>query len=115
MRLNDGFCCYCGDLIVFSAKMTKEHIVPLSKGGNNRAENKTHCCKTCNGMRGNLSFEGFIRVVDEKKSKVRNRAKKEKYEIMIANIYYVKEYAEKNHDKLIRIKRLAKPNEGGAF
>lgn len=55
----DSNCIYCG------VKLTKEnatadHIVPISKGGNNTQINLIVCCKDCNSERGNLDFNTFI-------------------------------------------------------
>lgn len=45
-------CCYCdrGSDVV---KMTREHLIPLSKGGAHHRSNIRYCCRRCNGHRGN--------------------------------------------------------------
>lgn len=39
MRLNDKYCCYCGEI---PKKATKEHVIPKSKGGNNKRSIKNY-------------------------------------------------------------------------
>lgn len=49
-------CIYCGtDLTLKSGKdnsITREHIIPQSKGGKDTWENVVSCCKTCNHKKG---------------------------------------------------------------
>ena len=47
-------------MIVYPLYLTIEHLVPLSKGGNNTKENKRNCCNACNKARGNLDLEIFL-------------------------------------------------------
>lgn len=42
---------------------TKDHIIPISKGGKNYFENKVDCCYQCNSIKSNLSLTEFIKVV----------------------------------------------------
>jgi hypothetical protein len=46
-------CCYCGRESGPGVNMTREHIIPLSKGGNHHASNIRSCCLRCNRHRGN--------------------------------------------------------------
>jgi len=50
LKLNK--CCYCGKGSDIE-KLTREHIIPLSKGGAHHHSNIRLCCKRCNGHRGN--------------------------------------------------------------
>lgn len=44
-------CPYCG--VILSARTaTVDHIVPKSKGGTNRRENKQLACRRCNAAKG---------------------------------------------------------------
>jgi len=50
----DNRCAYCGN----SGKMTKDHVVPLSKGGKLEFGNVVPCCQSCNSRKKDrdLSF-----------------------------------------------------------
>ncbi len=49
-------CCYCGHR--FSRQnLTREHIVPTSRGGKDVWVNCASCCKSCNGLKGNRLLE----------------------------------------------------------
>lgn len=88
------FCCYCGKLIIYPLKQTTEHLVPLSKGGNNTPENKRPCCNYCNGWRGNKSLDFWkseiIELVNSEKTKVPYHLVD--LRIMIENIDYLIHY-----------------------
>ncbi len=65
-RRDGGFACaYCGSVLSPSAA-TLEHVVPLSKGGPDDAENMVIACFECNNLAGDLS-------VMEKLKKIRER------------------------------------------
>lgn len=60
-----GICQYCkkeGDL-------TKEHIIPKSKGGCNHSHNILNVCAKCNRARGNMPMTQWLRL---KKVKLRD-------------------------------------------
>ena|ERR1700761_1955247 len=48
-------CCYCGLRLekVHPNRATIEHVIPLSRGGPDKAENMVIACRRCNGRRGN--------------------------------------------------------------
>lgn len=49
-------CAYCGN--VFSSKvLTRDHIVPMSKGGRDIWENVVTSCKPCNNYKADMSIE----------------------------------------------------------
>jgi 5-methylcytosine-specific restriction endonuclease McrA len=52
-------CIYC-DILLDNDNATADHIIPVSKGGNNCQVNIVVCCKQCNGERGNKHFNDFI-------------------------------------------------------
>lgn len=53
----DGWrCTYCGDEIT-SATATLDHIVPVSKGGADDAENLAAACLICNSIKSGRTFE----------------------------------------------------------
>lgn len=67
------FCLYCGLWLVYPAKLTLEHIIPRSKGGNNSKHNTRPCCDYCNGWRGNKSFSYWKAEIQELLSERRTR------------------------------------------
>lgn len=65
------FCCYCTvytTLPIEKGKWTnvatREHIVPVSKGGHNGIENLNVACYFCNCLRGNMTLEKFLEHPD---------------------------------------------------
>jgi 5-methylcytosine-specific restriction endonuclease McrA len=47
-------CAYCGDT---ERKITIDHVVPISRGGNHAADNVVPCCKPCNCAKGGRTPE----------------------------------------------------------
>jgi 5-methylcytosine-specific restriction endonuclease McrA len=45
-------CQYCG-VVLSSAELTLDHVVPRSRGGNSTWENLVACCHPCNRKKGN--------------------------------------------------------------
>lgn len=52
-RKYDHKCAYCGK----RAKLTKDHIVPLSKGGDDYIANIQPLCRSCNSKKHNHIFD----------------------------------------------------------
>jgi 5-methylcytosine-specific restriction endonuclease McrA len=52
VRASGGHCRYCG-ILVPRDSITIDHIVPLSKGGLDVAENLALACERCNREKGN--------------------------------------------------------------
>lgn len=48
-------CLYCGDFKI----MTKDHIIPKSRGGCNARTNIALVCQECNGFKSDLSISDF--------------------------------------------------------
>lgn len=58
--MRDGMACvYCGRGIESDVKLTLDHLVPHSHGGDNSPSNLVTCCNFCNSSRGNRSVEDF--------------------------------------------------------
>lgn len=55
----NGLCHYCDKPITFE-EMTKEHIVPKSKGGTKKLSNMALACIKCNRKRGNENYLYFL-------------------------------------------------------
>lgn len=49
-------CAYCGDTFK-RAKLTRDHVIPLSKNGPDIWENVVTCCFNCNQRKGNMMLE----------------------------------------------------------
>lgn len=43
----DHCCAYCGE----QRKLTRDHVIPISKGGSNTADNVVPACKPCNSRK----------------------------------------------------------------
>lgn len=55
----DGFkCSYCGKI---GYKLECDHIVPISKGGNNDLSNLTTSCQKCNRQKKDKSVDEFLK------------------------------------------------------
>lgn len=82
------FCLYCGLWLVYPARLTLEHIVPRSKGGNNSKHNTRPCCDYCNGWRGNKSFSYWKSEIEELLNERRTRVpySTERLRSIISNI-----------------------------
>ncbi len=53
-RLPDGaVCAYCGRNLT-RQNATYDHVIPLSRGGEDSSENLVWCCNQCNRSKGNL-------------------------------------------------------------
>jgi len=49
----NGHCHYCGK----EAKLTLDHVIPLSKGGKHSKDNVVPACEHCNKSKGNKTLE----------------------------------------------------------
>lgn len=57
-----GSCCfYCGIKIPYEL-VTRDHVLPKSKGGT-FPNNSVFACKKCNGTKGSLSLEEFKQLI----------------------------------------------------
>lgn len=59
---------------------TKDHIIPVSKKGNNTKENILYCCWWCNHFKGDLLLEEFVEKV---KGVLRNSKRPTAYHTLI--------------------------------
>lgn len=64
-------CYYCGRImtVVGGTRKTRDHVVPVSRGGVNHKINKVDCCIDCNSLKGSKTLAQLIRVVEKKISK----------------------------------------------
>jgi 5-methylcytosine-specific restriction endonuclease McrA len=65
LALADGHCVYCGH----EAKLTLDHVIPLSKGGKHSKDNVVAACLCCNDSKGNKTLEEWNtkRLIQAKK------------------------------------------------
>lgn len=63
---NPGTRCIFSDVKLTSKNATVDHIVPISKGGNNTKVNLIVCSKKCNAERGNQKFYKYLRYKNKK-------------------------------------------------
>lgn len=64
IQQND-YCWYCGKKMEPS-KLTKDHVFPRSKGGNNDMDNIIMVCKTCNSSKGDMDlFKWYAEIRNE--------------------------------------------------
>lgn len=62
---DNNFCWYCGKNMSPS-ELTKDHVFPRSKGGENNMDNIIMVCKSCNSSKGNMDlFEWYATVRNE--------------------------------------------------
>jgi 5-methylcytosine-specific restriction endonuclease McrA len=52
----NGRCAYCDKV----AKLTLDHVIPLSRGGKHSKDNVVVACKHCNGSKGNKTLEEWV-------------------------------------------------------
>ena len=63
-------CIYC-DKSLNEDNATSDHIVPISKKGNNCQVNLVVSCRKCNCDRGNMDFSKFLRMNNANYSKIK--------------------------------------------
>lgn len=56
-------CIYCKRKLTLE-NATTDHIIPISKGGNNSQVNLVVVCSDCNGDRGVIPFYEYLRYKD---------------------------------------------------
>ena len=56
---SDRVCHYCGKQIANKEDLTVDHVIPISKGGENSTDNFVIACKACNREKANLNVERY--------------------------------------------------------
>lgn len=57
----DARCSYCGDWLIVKGPSV-DHILPVAKGGTNKADNLCICCKPCNSSKGTKTIEEWRKL-----------------------------------------------------
>lgn len=107
-----SFCYYCEREFSNKSKLTKitvDHIIPKSRGGNNTLANMVNCCGACNSLKGSylpdelakeikLSMRGF----DTKVSKALKKIPTEFHSVILDNILAVQRRIGHQKEKMMR-------------
>ncbi len=72
LRREAGRCFYCLRRLQRN-EWTLDHVVPLARGGSDRADNLVACCAVCNWSKGLLTAEDFLHQLVRKKILSRSR------------------------------------------
>lgn len=62
----DPKCSYCKRPLDENSS-TLDHVIPKSKGGKDSRKNFALACSTCNGYKGNLPVEEFLKLLASRK------------------------------------------------
>lgn len=60
-------CVYCG-VSLTPDNYTRDHVIPLSRGGSTQRENIAPCCYDCNHLKGPLTASEFLAVRSDPKA-----------------------------------------------
>jgi 5-methylcytosine-specific restriction endonuclease McrA len=58
-------CIYCEELLTLE-NATSDHIIPISRKGNNCQVNIIICCNDCNNERGQIPFIDYLKMKNKK-------------------------------------------------
>jgi hypothetical protein len=93
-----GYCCYCGVDLNLTIP-AKEHLVPLSLGGNGSKKNVKNCCHSCNQERGSKPLKSWVDELEEQLPML-NEEDRNVTEIKIAKIKFWINYIVGAKDRL---------------
>lgn len=66
----DSSCLYC-NVKLYEDNTTADHIIPVSKGGNNTKINLLACCKDCNEERADFEFYRYLYIKQPKYKQIK--------------------------------------------
>ncbi|MDJ0910746.1 MAG: HNH endonuclease, partial [Woeseiaceae bacterium] len=55
-RRDDHMCLYCGDYL-YDSELTRDHVVPVSRGGADTWENVVTACRECNHRKADMLID----------------------------------------------------------
>ena len=55
-----GECCYCGCTPKRNQRLTRDHLLPISKGGTTTQDNIVPACSSCNSSKGAEDFKDWF-------------------------------------------------------
>jgi 5-methylcytosine-specific restriction endonuclease McrA len=70
--LNRPACVYCGAQVAYKKltapryRLTRDHFIPLAKGGPNNFANRVPACKPCNELKGSMDPAEFVKMLGER-------------------------------------------------
>ena len=64
LALQEGRCIYCNAGFTDDLRPSKDHFLPLIRGGSNWAMNIVLACRSCNSSRGDIPFRTFCKLLD---------------------------------------------------
>lgn len=70
---HEKYCCYCERPFSAKLKPTREHLVPVSKGGSDKQRNIKPACLECNQLRANHSYRVFLLIIRAVKTCIKNK------------------------------------------
>lgn len=100
---NRSRCRYCRRQFDDNAPKTKDHIVPVSKFGLDKKENRVPCCFDCNQWKDNKTLEDWLKELQKiikKEKKIRPPYNKNLIGLMIGSVKKVMDEIEKNKSKV---------------
>lgn len=59
-KRKSGNCVYCGR---HSNTLTRDHVIPRSKGGTSESSNLVKCCQSCNASKGDMTPEEWAESI----------------------------------------------------
>ena len=57
-RRDSNMCLYCGDYL-YDCELTRDHVVPVSRGGTDTWENVVTACRLCNSRKADMRLKGI--------------------------------------------------------